>query len=132
MKLSNARLKKLAAGDPPSPAELAELIRLAELGRATERAPQMVVLSAATGGPTGKLPRYTLRVDTPIEPPISSEILGHRVRIVPEERVLKAWRRGDRLPIDHPPPLLEPGAKPPRDWPEHEAEYYAILFPTPD
>ena len=121
-------MKKLAAGDPPSRTELTELIRLAEVGQATEQAPQMVVLSAATGGPTGKLPRYTLRVDTPIEPPISSGILGHRVRIVPEERVLKAWRRGDRLPKDHPPPLLEPDVKPPRDWPEHEAEYYATLF----
>ena len=121
-------MKKLAAGDPPSRTELTELIRLAEVGQATEQAPQMVVLSAATGGPTGKLPRYTLRVDTPIEPPISSGILGHRVRIVPEERVLKAWRRGDRLPKDPPPPLLEPDVKPPRDWPEHEAEYYATLF----
>lgn len=125
-------MKKLAAGDTPSPAELAELIRLAEVGRATERAPQMVVLSSATGGPTGKLPRYTLRVDTPIEPPVSSEILGHRVRIVPEERVLKAWRRGDRMPKGHPPPLLEPGVRPPRDWSKHEAEYYALLFPQPD
>ena len=132
MKISKARMKKLAAGDPPSRTELTELIRLAEVGQATEQAPQMVVLSAATGGPTGKVPRYTLRVDTPIEPPISSDILGHRVRIVAEERVLKAWRRGDRLPKDRPPPLLEPGVAPPRDWPEHEAEYYATLFGKPD
>ncbi len=132
MKLSDARLKKLAAGEPPSPAELAELIRLAVLGRAAERAPQMVVLSTASGGTVGKLPRYTLQVDTPLEPPITSDIVGHRVRIVPVERVLKAWRRGDRLPKDRPPPLLEPGVKPPRDWPRHEAEYYATLMGTPD
>ena len=115
-KLTDRRLSALAGGTAPDHEEVLELVRLARIGRETEKALEVVVLGQGTGG-TPEGVSHTWRVDVGFdEEPAIAKLLGQRVRVIPVEQVLRGYARGEGWPKDPSTMGLMPGVQPPRNW----------------
>lgn len=115
-RLTDRRLAAIGGGSQPAPEELAELARLAQIGRQTEKAVEVVVLSQGTTG-TPDYVRHTWSVDVGFdEDPTVAKLLGMRVRVIPVEKVLRGYAKGEGWPKDPATMGLMPGVEPPRNW----------------
>lgn len=116
-KLTDRRLKALEAGSEPSPEELVLLVQLARIGRQLEDAPEVVVLSQGSGaiGDAPKHNTWTVDVGFDDDPQVAG-LLGHRIKVIRGEQVIRTYKRGDGWPKDAGDPRLVPGARPPRNW----------------
>ena len=114
--LTDRRLTALGGGATPDQREVVELVRLARIGRETEKALEVVVLSQGMSGtPDGV--SHTWHVDVGFdEDPAVAKLLGQRVRVMPVEQVLRGYKRGDGWPKDPSTMGLMPGVQPPRHW----------------
>jgi hypothetical protein len=116
-RLTDRRLAAIERGSDPTPEELAALVELARMGRAIAAAPEVVLLSQGTGAVAGQAVRHTWTVDSGFDDdPAVAALVGHRVRVVSAERVLKGYARGAGWPKGPGDMRLVPGDRPPRNW----------------